>query len=65
MTTFSEAQDRVFDEAYNRLKDKDWFKGVCCDDFPPTKLCEEEFERAVNRVVDKTAMWDSPTMYVD
>ncbi len=58
MKNLSPAQQKVFDEALDRIKGNKWFNGVCPDNFPDTETCELNFNSAVRFVV--TAMWDDP-----
>jgi hypothetical protein len=63
MKTLSENQQLVFNEALRKLKNKKWFKGVCCDDFPSEEDCAKHFGEAVGTLMFKTAMWDDPNFF--
>lgn len=57
------AQEKVFLEAQIRLSVKPWYSGVCFDQFPSDRECQEDFEDAVSYVMVTTAMWDDPDFF--
>ena len=63
MKPFSPQQKAVFDKALQELQKKEWFRGVCTDDFPNDLEIQEDFEGAVTRVVMNTAYYDAPDFF--
>lgn len=59
----SDLQKKVFEEAKKRLIDKDWYSGVCLDNFPTDKAIKRSFEDAVCNVMMETAYWDAPNFF--
>ncbi len=57
-----EVKELAINMAKDRLKDEDWFGGVCCDIFH--KECEswESLGDLVNYLVFDTIYWDAPNM---
>lgn len=56
----SESQQKVFDSARQKLKDKKWFRGICLDNFPDEQDCKDNFDDCVAQVCFETEMWDDP-----
>ena len=63
LDNLTDAQRKVYEEAKKRLQTKDWFCGVCLDDFPTDKMCIEDFEGSVVQVELGTAYWDAPDIF--
>jgi len=59
MDEFTSKQRRVFEAAKTRLKEKSWYNGVCCDNFPTDKEIDKDFEGAVKSVIMETEWWDA------
>ena len=62
----TELQQQVFDRAYEILKDRPWFRGVCMDSFKTLTdqdILREGVEEQAQDVAFETAMWDDPDFY--
>lgn len=56
----TERQQKVIAVVKDKLKKYEWFQGVCLNDFPTDAEIDEDFEEAVERVIEETLYWDSP-----
>lgn len=60
MTTLTEAQQKVVQEAQRRIARNPWYNGLCIDELPTDKDCKENFADAVETLVGGTEIWDAP-----
>lgn len=61
MNELTELQKQVFERAREQLKQKDWFRGVCMDDFPSDfDIQRDGVETSATHVMLATAYWDCP-----
>jgi hypothetical protein len=62
----TDLQKEVVDQAYDRMRNKPWFSGVCLDIFgrgksydTDQKILEAGFENVVRDVIADTEYWDN------
>lgn len=59
----SDLQQIVFNKARDAMKNENWYKGVCVDNFPSdADILRNGINESVSAVIFETELWDNPDM---